>query len=84
MAPSIGRLPLHLYECQGRLIHESPPLKHYQAHCCNSSLQSVEERKARIERVNRQLKEFYGPLLACVSATASAKKSMIKQVIRAR
>ena len=42
---------------------------------------SVEERKARIERVNRQLKEFYGPLLACVSATSSAKRAMIKQML---
>ena len=42
---------------------------------------SVEERKARIERVNRQLKEFYGPLLACVSSTSSAKRAMIKQLL---
>jgi hypothetical protein len=42
---------------------------------------TIEERKARIERVNRQLELFYGPLLACVSATASAKRAMIKQML---
>jgi hypothetical protein len=35
-----------------------------------------EERKARIERVNQQLRDFYGPLLACVSATKSAYDAM--------
>ncbi|KAG1673642.1 hypothetical protein FOA52_013306 [Chlamydomonas sp. UWO 241] len=40
---------------------------------------AVEERKARIDRVNRQLREFYGPLLACVTATKSAYEAMVKQ-----
>ncbi|GAX73465.1 hypothetical protein CEUSTIGMA_g917.t1 [Chlamydomonas eustigma] len=40
---------------------------------------AVEERKARIERINRQLREFYGPLLACVTATKSAYNAMVKQ-----
>lgn len=38
-----------------------------------------EERKARIERVNEQLRDFYGPLLACVSATKSAFNAMVRQ-----
>eukprot|EP00879_Flechtneria_rotunda_P008158 GHRR01008546.1.p1 GENE.GHRR01008546.1~~GHRR01008546.1.p1 ORF type:complete len:157 (+),score=52.66 GHRR01008546.1:1428-1898(+) len=38
-----------------------------------------EERKARIERVNEQLRDFYGPLLACVTATKSAYDAMVKQ-----
>jgi hypothetical protein len=38
-----------------------------------------EERKARIERVNEQLRSFYGPLLACVSATKSAYNAMVRQ-----
>ncbi|WIA09377.1 hypothetical protein OEZ85_008783 [Tetradesmus obliquus] len=38
-----------------------------------------EERKARIERVNQQLRDFYGPLLACVTATKSAYDAMVRQ-----
>eukprot|EP00878_Enallax_costatus_P004346 GHUV01004581.1.p2 GENE.GHUV01004581.1~~GHUV01004581.1.p2 ORF type:complete len:196 (+),score=65.93 GHUV01004581.1:1905-2492(+) len=38
-----------------------------------------EERKARIERVNEQLRDFYGPLLACVTATKSAYDAMVRQ-----
>jgi hypothetical protein len=38
-----------------------------------------EERKARIERVNAQLRNFYGPLLAAVSATKSAYDALITQ-----
>ncbi|KXZ49567.1 hypothetical protein GPECTOR_20g422 [Gonium pectorale] len=40
---------------------------------------SIEERKARIERVNKQLRQFYGPLLACVTASRSAFRAMVKQ-----
>ncbi|KAG2489113.1 hypothetical protein HYH03_012339 [Edaphochlamys debaryana] len=40
---------------------------------------SIEERKARIERVNKQLKEFYGPLLACITASRTAWHAMVKQ-----
>lgn len=36
-----------------------------------------EERKARIERVNLQLKLFYGPLLACVATTKRAYDAML-------
>lgn len=43
----------------------------------NSKLET--ERDARLERVNEQLREFYGPLLACVTATASAYAAMVKQ-----
>ncbi|MEW5302280.1 MAG: hypothetical protein WDW38_000299 [Sanguina aurantia] len=43
----------------------------------NSKLQ--EERKARIDRVNDQLKNFYGPLLSCVCSTKSAYEAMIYQ-----
>jgi hypothetical protein len=38
-----------------------------------------EQRKARIERVNEQLRAFYGPLLASVSATKSAYVAMVRQ-----
>lgn len=40
---------------------------------------TIEERKARIERVNKQLKQFYGPLLACVTASRSAFAAMLRQ-----
>ncbi|GFR51542.1 hypothetical protein Agub_g13960 [Astrephomene gubernaculifera] len=40
---------------------------------------SIEERKARIERVNKQLKNFYGPLLSCVTASRSAFHAMVQQ-----
>ncbi|KAI8466963.1 MAG: hypothetical protein J3K34DRAFT_432029 [Monoraphidium minutum] len=46
-------------------------------HFLNSKWQ--EERKARIERVNAQLRNFYGPLLAAVSATKSAYDALIAQ-----
>lgn len=36
-----------------------------------------EERKARIERINMQLKLFYGPLLACVATTKRAYDAML-------
>ncbi|KAK9802650.1 hypothetical protein WJX73_000703 [Symbiochloris irregularis] len=38
-----------------------------------------EERKAQIERVNEQVKELYGPLLACVTASKSAFDAMVRQ-----
>ncbi|GLI65370.1 hypothetical protein VaNZ11_008921 [Volvox africanus] len=40
---------------------------------------SIEERKARIERVNKQLKHLYGPLLSSVTASRSAFHAMVKQ-----
>lgn len=43
----------------------------------NSQVQ--EQRKALIERVNLQLKELYGPLLACVTATKSSFDAMVRQ-----
>jgi hypothetical protein len=39
----------------------------------------VEERKARIERVNEQLREFVGPLLATVATSHSAWAAMVAQ-----
>jgi hypothetical protein len=39
----------------------------------------IEERKARIERVNEQLREFVGPLLATVATSHSAWAAMIAQ-----
>jgi hypothetical protein len=39
----------------------------------------VEERKARIERVNEQLREFVGPLLATVGTSRSAWAAMVAQ-----
>lgn len=35
-------------------------------------------RKANIERINEQLRELYGPLLASVTATQSAYNAMVK------
>lgn len=46
-------------------------------HFLNAKLS--EERKARIDRVNGQLKNFYGPLLAAVSATKSAYDALVAQ-----
>ena len=34
----------------------------------------------RLERVNEQLKELYGPLLACVTASKSSYDAMVRQV----
>jgi len=39
----------------------------------------ADERKAQIDRINTQLREFYGPLLACITATKSAYKAMVRQ-----
>jgi len=38
-----------------------------------------DERKQRIDRVNQQLREFYGPLLSCVSASKSSYDAMVRQ-----
>lgn len=43
----------------------------------NSKL--VEERKARIERINEQLRDFVGPLLATVATSHTAWAAMIAQ-----
>lgn len=37
------------------------------------------EREAQIDRVNEQVKDLYGPLLSCVTASKSAFDSMIQQ-----
>ena len=39
----------------------------------------TDERKAQIERINDQVRELYGPLLACISATRSAYAAMVRQ-----
>ena len=46
-------------------------------HCtCTQAQQHL----GRVERVNEQLKELYGPLLACVTASKSAYDAMVQQV----
>ena len=37
------------------------------------------EREAQIDRVNEQVKDLYGPLLSCVTASKSAFDAMIRQ-----
>ena len=37
----------------------------------------TEERRRQIDRVNEQLRELYGPLLACITATESAYAAMV-------
>ncbi|CAK0785547.1 hypothetical protein CVIRNUC_008757 [Coccomyxa viridis] len=39
----------------------------------------TEERKAQIERINEQVRNLYGPLLACVTASKSAFDAMCRQ-----
>ncbi|CAD7695780.1 unnamed protein product [Ostreobium quekettii] len=39
----------------------------------------TDERKVTIDRVNEQLRDFYGPLLACVTASKSAYDAMVRQ-----
>ncbi len=39
----------------------------------------TEERKARIERCNAQVRDLYGPLLATVNATRAAYAAMVRQ-----
>jgi hypothetical protein len=41
----------------------------------------ADERKAKIERVNEQLRDLYGPLLACVTATQSAYRAMMESAV---
>jgi hypothetical protein len=38
----------------------------------------ADSRKANIERVNDQLRDLYGPLLACITATKETYDAMIK------
>ena len=39
----------------------------------------TDERKAQIERINAQVGQLYGPLLACVHASRSAYAAMVRQ-----
>eukprot|EP00976_Prorocentrum_cordatum_P021882 447246-Prorocentrum_minimum.AAC.1 len=39
--------------------------------------QASDQRRAQIERVNEQVKELYGPLVMCVTATKSAYDAMV-------
>lgn len=39
---------------------------------------TADARKANIERVNEQLRELYGPLLSCITATESTYKTMVQ------
>eukprot|EP00775_Hariotina_reticulata_P010439 gene10439-10597_t len=63
--------------CDRRVAHVHADAFSWAFAFFNSKVQ--EERKARIERVNEQLREFYGPLLACVTATKAAYNAMVKQ-----
>ena len=38
----------------------------------------TEERKAQIERINQQVRDLYGPLLATVNASRTAYKAMVR------
>ena len=44
-----------------------------------STLLKTDERKAQIDRINEQVRQLYGPLLACVTATRSAYAAMVRQ-----
>ena len=39
----------------------------------------AQQHRARVDRVNEQLKALYGPLLACVTASKSAYEAMLRQ-----
>lgn len=39
---------------------------------------AADGRKANIERVNDQLRDLYGPLLACITATQETYEAMIQ------
>lgn len=39
----------------------------------------TDERKAQIDRINEQVKDLYGPLLACISASKTSYDAMIRQ-----
>ncbi|KAI3429325.1 hypothetical protein D9Q98_005420 [Chlorella vulgaris] len=39
----------------------------------------TDERKAQIDRINDQVRQLYGPLLACVHASRSAYAAMVRQ-----
>ncbi len=40
----------------------------------------TQQHQARVARVGEQLKELYGPLLACVTASSSSYQAMLRQV----
>ena len=42
----------------------------------------AQQHRARVERVNEQLKCLYGPLLACVTASKSSYNAMLRQAAR--
>ena len=52
---------------------------HRMCTACACALQA-QQHLGRVERVNEQLKELYGPLLACVTASKSAYDAMVQQV----
>ena len=39
----------------------------------------TKEREAQIDRINEQVRDLYGPLLACVTASKSAFDAMVRQ-----
>ncbi len=39
----------------------------------------TDERKAQIDRINEQVQNLYGPLLACISASKTSYDAMIRQ-----
>ena len=42
----------------------------------------AQQHRARVDRVNEQLKSLYGPLLACVTASKSSFDAMVRQASR--
>ena len=58
-------------------LRPAPPLQGYLFTYYNAKV--TEERKARIERCNAQVRDLYGPLLATVNATRAAYTAMVRQ-----
>lgn len=42
----------------------------------------AQQHRARVDRINEQLKSLYGPLIACVTASKSSYEAMIRQAAR--
>lgn len=65
-------MPQQAHRVANRRVHTGYLFTYY-----NSKV--GKEREAQIDRVNEQVKDLYGPLLSCVTASKSAFDAMIRQ-----
>ena len=58
----------------------APPASPKGTNSSSPCVPQAQQHSGRVERVGEQLKELYGPLLACVTASKSAYDAMVRQV----